>query len=108
MEKYRTINIKLVFKDGCVTNCIFWNSEITLKFQWRFRKGFNAQYCLINLLEKWRESLDQSFAFGILLADVWKAFEYLSQELFIVKLIGYVVEVIIIYVTYFSYLKISS
>ena len=43
--------------------------------------GNNAQHCLITLIEKWKESVDNGGAFGALLTDLWKAFDSLSHVL---------------------------
>ena len=58
-----------------------------------FTKSFNAQHCLINLLDKWRQSLDQGLVFGALLTDPSKTFDCLSQKLLVAKLIAYDVEI---------------
>ena len=44
------------------------------KYQCRFRKGFNAQHCLVSMLEKLKESVDSDGAFGALMTDLSKAF----------------------------------
>ena len=67
--------------------------KILSKYQCGFRKRFNDQHCLINLLQKWRQSLDQGLVFGALLTDLSKAFDCLSQELLVAKLIAYGVEI---------------
>ena len=55
--------------------------------------GCNALHCLINLLEKWRQSLDQGLVFGALLTDLSNAFDCLSHELLVVKLTACGVEI---------------
>ena len=63
--------------------------KIFSKYQCGFRKGLNAQHCLIKLIEKWRECLDQGFQFGALLTDLSKAFDCLPHDLIIAKLNAY-------------------
>ena len=58
-------------------------------FQCDFRKGFNAQHCLIYMIEKWKISLDKKGAGGALLADLSKAFDCLDHDLLIAKLEAY-------------------
>ena len=59
------------------------------KFQCGFRKGFNAQHCLITMIEKWRRSVDGGGQAGALLSDLSKAFDCNDHELLIVKLYAY-------------------
>ena len=54
-----------------------------------FRKGYSTQYCLLNLLEKWKNSVDKGKSFGALLTDLSKAFDCLNHELLTVKLNAY-------------------
>ena len=58
-------------------------------YQCRFRRGYNAQHCLITLIEKWKKSVDNGGAFGALFTDLSKAFDCLSYELLIAKLKAY-------------------
>ena len=63
----------------------YFNNTLS-KYQCGFRKGYNAQHCLIALIEKWKQSVDNGGAFGTLMTDLSKAFNYLSHELLIAKL----------------------
>ena len=58
------------------------------KYQCGFRRGYNAQHCLITLreTEKWKKNVDNGGAFGALLNDLSKAFDCLPPELLIFKL----------------------
>ena len=58
-------------------------------FQCGFRKGFNAQHCLIYMIEKWKISLDKKGAAGALLTDLSKAFDCLDHGLLIAELEAY-------------------
>ena len=49
--------------------------NILSKYQCGFRKTFNAQHCLVNMIEKWKESVDNGEAFGVLMTDISKAFD---------------------------------
>ena len=54
-----------------------------------YRKGYSAQHALLSLLEKWKESLDNSGYAGDVLMDLSKAFDTLNHELLIAKLDAY-------------------
>ena len=54
-----------------------------------FRKGYSTQYCLVNLLEKWKSSVDKGKTFGALLTDYSKTFDCLDHELLTAKLNAY-------------------
>ena len=60
--------------------------SILSKYQCRFRRGYNAQHCLITLIETLKKSIDNGGAFGALFTDRSKAFDCLSHELLIAKL----------------------
>ena len=59
------------------------------KYQCEFRGGYNAQHCLIDLIEKWKKSVDNSDLFGALLSDLSKAFDCLPYEPLIAKVNAY-------------------
>ena len=63
--------------------------KILSSYQCGFRKRFNAQHCLIALIEKWKKSADSGGAFGALMTNLSKAFDCLSHELLIAKLDAY-------------------
>ena len=67
---------------------VFFESILS-KYQCGFRRGYNAQHCLMTLIEKWKKSVDNGGAFGALFIDLSKAFDCLSHELLIAKLDAY-------------------
>ena len=54
-----------------------------------YRKGFNAQYALLAMIEKWKECLDKNGFAGAILMDLSKAFDTINHELLIAKLEAY-------------------
>ena len=54
-----------------------------------FRKGYSTLDCLLNLLEKWKNSVDKGKSFGALLTDLSKAYDCLDHELLTAKLNSY-------------------
>ena len=49
------------------------------KFKWSFRQGLSAQYCLMSMTEKWKNSTDKGKIFAVLLTDLSKAFDCLRS-----------------------------
>ena len=58
-------------------------------YQCGFRKGANAQNCILLMLEKWKKCLDGKGKTGALLTDLSKAFDCLDHGLLIAKLDAY-------------------
>ena len=54
-----------------------------------YRKGDNAQYALMTLLEKWKKSVDNHGYAGTILMDLSKAFDIIDYELLVAKLHAY-------------------
>ena len=88
-------DVKPVFrkddKERLIYNQMYpYFDELFSKFQCGFQKGFNAQHCLITMIEKWRKSVDGGGQAGALLTDLSKAFDHeLDHELLIAKLYAY-------------------
>ena len=89
-DNYRPVsilsNISKIYERCTYDQIQNYFDQILSKYQCRFRKGYNAQHCLITLIEKWKKSVDNGGAFGALLTDLSKAFDCLSHELLIAKL----------------------
>ena len=83
--------IKLLFLN--IAFCVSWFLRTTYfhifgeRFVCGFRKGYDAQQCLLLMLGMWKEAKDNNKAFGTLLTDLSKAFDCLSHDLLIAKLI---------------------
>ena len=92
-DNYRPVsilsNISKIY-ERCIydQNQLFFDSLLS-KYQCGFRRGYNAQHCLVSLIEEWKKSVDNDTAFCALLTDLSKAFDYLPHELFIAKLDAY-------------------
>ena len=54
-----------------------------------YRKGYNTQYALIAMIEKWKLSLDKHGLAGGILMDLSKAFDTIHHQLLIAKLHAY-------------------
>ena len=55
-----------------------------------YRKGYNTQYALTAMIEKWKEHLDKKGGIaGAIMMDLSKAFDTLNHELLIAKLEAY-------------------
>ena len=64
---------------------VFFESILS-KYHCGFRRGYNAQHCLMTLTEKWKKSVDNGGAFGALFTDLSKVLDCLSHEFLIAKL----------------------
>ena len=75
-DSYRPISIlPNIYKiyERCLYNQMqTYFDNILSKYQCGFRKGFNAQYYLVSMIKKWKESVDNSGAFGALKTDSLK------------------------------------
>ena len=67
---------------------LFFDSLLS-KYQCGFSTGYNTRHWLISLIEKWKKRVDNGGAFGALLCDLSKAFDWLPRELLIPKLDAY-------------------
>ena len=55
-----------------------------------FRRGYSTQHCLLNLLQRWKNSVDRRKVCGVLVTDLSTAFDCLDHELLTAKLNAYV------------------
>ena len=51
-----------------------------------FRKNHSTQYCLLTMLEKWRNTLDKVKFIGVMFMDLAKAFDSIHHNLLVAKL----------------------
>ena len=64
-------------------------NNIFSKFQCGFRKGFNAQNCLLLVIDKRKKAADNNKVFGALLTDLSKAFDCICHDLLVAKVHAY-------------------
>ena len=89
---YRPIsipNLSKVFENILYKQISEFFNKIFSKYQTGFRKGFNAQTCLVAMLDKFRKCLDNRGEYAALLTDLSKAFDCLPHDLLIAKLHAY-------------------
>ena len=76
-------------RSSCLNKCLNILNLFLSKYQCGFRKGYNAQHCLLSMFEKWKSAIDNKKMFGALLTDLSKTFDCLSHDLLIAKLNAY-------------------
>ena len=64
-------------------------NKILSKWQCGFRQSYSAQHCLLIMVEKWRQWLDNGGVSGALLTDLSKAFDCKLHDLLIAELAAY-------------------
>ena len=63
--------------------------QIFSKYQFGFRQGYNTQYCLLLMVEKWKEALDKGGLDGALLTNLLRACNCIKHGLLVAKLAAY-------------------
>ena len=63
--------------------------NVLSSFQYGFRKCFDAQQCIISMIEKAKRIMDKGGYFSALLTDLLKVFGCLPYDLFTAKLDAY-------------------
>ena len=75
-DNYRPIsilpNISKIYERCLYNQMQTYFDNLLSKYQCGFRKGFNAQHCLVSMIEKWKESVDSGGAFGALITTSLK------------------------------------
>ena len=89
-ENYRPIsillNISKVYERFLYDQISNFSVDVFSKYQRGFRKGYSASHCLLVMIEKSKKIVDYGSVFGALLTDLFKAFDCIRHDLFIVKL----------------------
>ena len=82
-------NLSKIYEQFMQNQMYPYLNQIFSKYQCGFRKGYNAQHCLMAMIEKWRKFLDIGGHADALLTDLSKAFDCIDHELLIGKLHAY-------------------
>ena len=92
-ENYRPItilpNLSKLYERLIYNQIYSYFQTVFSKFQSGFRKGFNAQHCLLAMVEKWRKFPDKGGEAGAVSTDLYKAFDCIDHNLVIAKLSAY-------------------
>ena len=96
IENYRPVsilpNISKIFERCIYKQLYSYFDNFLSKYQTGFRKGYSTQQCLLAMIEKLKESIDNKGVYAALLTDLSKAFDCLPHDLLIAKLHAYGVE----------------
>ena len=82
-------NLSKVYKKLMYNQIYPYFDKLFSKFQCGFWKNFNAQHCLLAMIEKWRKTLDKGGETGAVLTDLFKAFDCIDHNLLIAKFDAY-------------------
>ena len=77
------LNMSKIYEKCNFSQISNYFEKILSRYQFGFRKGFSAQPCLLVMIEKWRQILDEGGYYGAFLTDLSKAFDCLSHDLLI-------------------------
>ena len=92
-ENYRPVSllplVSKIFERIMQEQMIKFIGDHLSPFLCGYRKGYNFQYALIAMIEKWKKSLDNGGMFAAILMDLSKAFDTINHELLIAKLHAY-------------------
>ena len=92
-KNYRPISIlpavSKIFERIMQTQITSFINDNLYAYMSGYRKGYNTQYALMVLLEKWKHSLDNHGYAGAVIMDLSKAFDTINFELLIAKLHAY-------------------
>ena len=92
-SNYRPVSI-LPILSKVYEKCLYkqvanYMETILANFQCGFRKGFNAQQCLVGMIKKAKGIMDKGGHFSALLTDLSKALACLPHDMLIAKLDAY-------------------
>ena len=92
-ENYRPVSllpvVSKLFERLMQKQMVAYIDKFLSPFLCGYRKGFNSQYALLVMIEKWKECLDNKGFAGAILMDLSKAFDTINHELLIAKLEAY-------------------
>ena len=92
-ENYRPVSVlchmSKVFERIMYTQIESFMEDKLLKLLTGFRKNHSTQHCLINMLEKWKNTLDKGGFVCAMFMDLSKAFDTMNHDLLIAKLGAY-------------------
>ena len=90
VKKYRPVPIISKIYERIMQKQINQHCEKYLSpFLCGYRKGYNSQYALMSMIEKWKLNIDKNGHAGAVLMDLSKAFDTINHELLIAKLGAY-------------------
>ena len=74
------LNLSKIYEQFMQNQMYPYLNQMFSKYQCGFRKGYNAQHCLMVMIEKWHELLHIGGHAGALLTDLAKAFDCMNMN----------------------------
>ena len=85
-KNYRPVsilsNLSKIY-DKLMYNQLYGYFDTQFPTQCGFQEEFSAEYCLLVMIEKFKEAIDRGNEFGALLTDLSKAFDCINHPLLI-------------------------
>ena len=78
-------NLRKIYEQFKQSQIYPFLNQVFSKYQCGFRKGYNAQYCFMAMIEKWRKFLPIGAHAGALLTGLSKTFGCIDHALLIAK-----------------------
>ena len=88
-KTYYSYHYSKVYENILKTKLVATINNLFSLFITAYRDSYNTHHVLIRLIEEWRNNFDNSYFIGVVLMDLSKAFNCISHDLVIAKVVAY-------------------